>query len=203
MAEMLTFYEQNPNEKRLQKAVAILEGGGLLIYPTDTVYALGCLINKPKALVRFEVLKGVRLSRAPLSFLFSSISELSQYVAPIDNSQFRMLNRYLPGPYAFILPAAKKMPRPFEKRKTIGCRIVSHPLIEMLLPLLSAPLLTSSIHDPDEIIDYTTDPEELFLQWNDKIDLMMACGYGGNNPSTVVDLSEEPFKVVRQGVGKL
>ena len=203
MAELLTLYEQNPNEKYLQKAASALEMGGLLIYPTDTVYALGCLTNKPQALARYEALKGVRLAQAPLSFLFSSISELSQYVAPIENDQFRMLNRYLPGPFAFIMQAAKKLPEPFEKRKTIGCRIVSHPVIEKLLPLLSAPLLTSSIHDPDEVIDYTTDPEELFLQWNDKIDLMIACGYGGNNPSTVVDLTVEPFEVVRQGTGIL
>jgi len=203
MAEILTLYEQNPNEKYLQKAASVLESGGLLIYPTDTVYALGCLINKPEALARYEALKGVRLSQAPLSFLFSSISELSRYVAPIENGQFRLLNRYLPGPFAFIMPAVNKLPKPFNKRKTIGCRIVAHPVIEKLLPFLSAPLLTSSIHDPDEVIDYTTDPDELFLQWNDKIDLMISCGFGGNNPSTVIDLTEDPFKIVRQGAGIL
>jgi len=202
MAELLTVFEQNPNEKYLRKAATILEEGGLLVYPTDTVYAIGCLVNKPKALKRFEVIKGVRLSHAPLSFLFSSISELSNYVAPIDNGQFRILNRYLPGPYAFILPAAKKMPKPFEKRKTIGCRIVAHPVLEKLLPMLSAPLLTSSIHDPDEVIDYTTDPQELFWQWQDKIDLMLACGYGGNHPSTVIDLTSEPYTVIREGLGE-
>lgn len=203
MAELLTLYENNLNQQHINKVVAVLEAGGLIIYPTDTVYALGCLINQPTALARFEKIKGVSLAKAPLSFLFSSISALSNYVAPIDNAQYRFLNRYLPGPFAFIMQAAKKMPKPFEKRKTIGCRIVDHRVLEALLAQLSAPLLTSSIHDPDEVLDYTTDPQDLFLQWSDQIDLMIDCGYGGNNPSTVVDLTVSPPETIRQGAGIL
>ena len=114
-----------------------------------------------------------------------------------------MLNQYLPGPFAFLLKAANQLPKPFEKRKTIGCRIVDHPFLECLLPLLSAPLITSSLHDPDAFLDYTTDPQELFVRWSEKIDLFIDCGYGGNKPSTVVDLSESPFSIIRQGLGEL
>lgn len=203
MAEFLSLYGKNLNQKDIEKIAEVFENGGLVIYPTDTVYALGCLSSNASALKRFEKIKGVRLIHAPLGFLFSSISELSKYVSPIDNTQFRMLNQYLPGPFAFLLKAANKLPKPFEKRKTIGCRIVDHPFLESLLPLLSAPLITSSLHDPDTFLDYTTDPQELFVRWSEKIDLFIDCGYGGNKPSTVVDLSESPFSIIRQGLGEL
>ena len=116
---------------------------------------------------------------------------------------FKLVKRLFPGPYALILEAAPKLPKPFQKRKTIGIRISEHPILKTLLPLLSAPLITSSLHDPDEILDYTTDPESLFERWESKIDLMLSDGYGSNIPSTVIDLTKNPFEVIRKGAGEI
>jgi tRNA threonylcarbamoyl adenosine modification protein (Sua5/YciO/YrdC/YwlC family) len=198
-----TLYSKTPNPKILEEAAEIIHNGGLVIFPTDTVYGLGCLSTHSKALERFAKIKGVKLDRAPLSFLFEDIREMSQFVAPMNSSVFKLIKKTLPGPYAFILNAAQKLPKPFHKRKTIGVRISNHVVLRHLLPLLDAPLITSSIHDLDEIINYTTDPEILFNDWEDKIDLMLSDGFGGNNPSTVVDLTETPFRVIRQGLGKI
>ena len=141
--------------------------------------------------------------RQPLSFLFQDIREISKIVAPVNSQTFKLIKRLLPGPYTLILNAMQKLPKPFEKRKTIGVRISSHSFLKSLLPLLKVPLITSSLHDPDEILDYTTDPEALFEQWKSKIDLMISDGYGSNIPSTVLDLSVNPFKLIREGAGKI
>lgn len=202
MAEYITLYSNSPNPKVLAHIVEVLNRGGLIIYPTDTVYALGCLSNNIKALDRFAKIKEVKLEQAPLSFLFQDIRELSQYVAPMDAPTFKLVKKLLPGPYALIMTAAQKLPKPFAKRKTIGVRISNHLILKQLLPLLDAPLITSSLHDPDEILDYTTDPETLFQRWENRIDVMLADGYGGNVPSTVIDLSVQPFEVIRVGAGE-
>ena len=203
MAEYITCYSEKPNPKHLQKTVKILENGGLVIFPTDTVYALCCLSNNSEALEKFSKIKGVKLQQAPLSFLFQDIREISKIVAPMNSQTFKLIKRLLPGPYALILNTMQKLPKPFEKRKTIGVRISSHSFLKSLFPLLKVPLITSSLHDPDEILDYTTDPEALFEQWGSKIDLMISDGYGSNIPSTVLDLSVNPFKLIREGAGKI
>ena len=202
MADFISIYSTSPNPKDLHHAVKILENGGVIIFPTDTVYGLGCLSTNVKALDRFAKIKGVKLEQAPLSFLFEDIRALSDYVAPMNSQTFKLVKRLLPGPYAFIMHAASKLHKPFQKRKTIGVRISEHPVLQQLLQLLSAPLITSSLHDPDEILDYTTDPETLFQQWESRIDLMVSDGYGNNIPSTVIDLTNEPFEVIREGAGE-
>ena len=201
MAELFTIYPNSPNIKLLHKAAEALNAGALMIYPTDTVYAMGCLSNHPAALEKFARLKNIKLIHAPLSFLFDDLSALSHYVAPIDSATFKILKRCLPGPFAFIMQAARKLPKPFQKRKTIGVRISNHPILKQLLPLLNAPLITSSLHDEDSILDYTTDPSLIFEQWQDKIDLMIDAGFGDNIPSTVVDLTVHPFEILRTGKG--
>lgn len=203
MADFINIYSKKPNPKVLIRVVNILKNGGVIIFPTDTVYGLGCLSNNSNALARFSEIKGVKLEHAPLSFLFQDIRELSNYVSPMTSQTFKLVKRLLPGPYALIMRAQPKLPKPFQKRKTIGIRISSHPLLQVLLPLLETPLITSSLHDPDEILDYTTDPENLFEQWESQIDLMISDGYGNNIPSTVLDLSSDPFNVVREGAGKV
>ena len=203
MADFISIYTNTPNPKDLLQAVRVLENGGVIIFPTDTIYGLGCLSNNLKALDRFAAIKGVKLEQAPLSFLFEDIRSLSDYVAPMNSQSFKLVKRLLPGPYALIMHAANKLHKPFQKRKTIGVRISNHPLLQELLKLLSAPLITSSLHDPDEILDYTTDPENLFQQWEPQIDLMLSDGYGNNIPSTVLDLTTEPFEVIREGVGEI
>ncbi|MDG1652706.1 MAG: L-threonylcarbamoyladenylate synthase [Flavobacteriaceae bacterium] len=203
MADFINVYSETPNPKDLLRVIKILNKGGVIIFPTDTVYGLGCLSNNLSALDRFAKIKGLRIEQAPLSFLFQDIRSLSNYVAPMNSKTFKLVKRLLPGPYALIMNAAQKLPKPFQKRKTIGVRISNHPVLQSLLPLLEVPLITSSLHDPDEILDYTTDPENLFEQWESKIDLMLSDGYGNNIPSTVLDLSTDPFEIIREGAGEI
>ena len=203
MAELRTLYSNNPNPKHIEEAARILNQGGLIIFPTDTVYGLGCLSNNKKGLSRFAKIRDVKIELAPLSFLFQDIRELTNYVQHMNSTTFKLVKKLLPGPYALIMNAAPKLPKPFHKRKTIGVRISSHVVLQQLLPLLDAPLITSSLHYPDEILDYTTDPEVLFQQWESKIDLMLSDGYGQNIPSTVLDLTEEPFQIIREGLGEV
>ena len=203
MADFINVYSETPNPKDLLRVTKILNKGGVIIFPTDTVYWLGCLSNNLSALDRFAKIKWLRIEQAPLSFLFQDIRSLSNYVAPMNSKTFKLVKRLLPGPYALIMNAAQKLPKPFQKRKTIGVRISNHPVLQSLLPLLEVPLITSSLHDPDEILDYTTDPENLFEQWESKIDLMLSDGYGNNIPSTVLDLSTDPFEIIREGAGEI
>lgn len=202
MADLLKFYQSKPNHKLLKKAAHVLEQGGLIIYPTDTVYALGCLSNNIDGLKRFANIKQIKLDKAPLSFFMRNFSDLSNYVRPLDNSTFKLLKRCLPGPYTFILPCLK-LQKPFERRRSIGIRMAHHPILEALMDLVTAPLITSSLHDEDEILDYTTDPSTIYEYWENNIDLMLEDGYGGNIPSTVVDLCGTEPQLVREGKGDL
>ena len=202
MAERLKFYESKPNLKFLKKAADILNRGGLIIYPTDTVYALGCLSNNINSLQRLASIKEVKLDKAPFSLFIRDFSDLSRYTKPLNNSTFKLLKRCLPGPYTFILPCLK-LQKPFEKRKSIGIRIANHPILEGLMDLLKAPLITSSLHDEDEILDYTTDPDLIYERWENNIDLMLEDGFGGNIPSTVVNLCGNEIEIIRQGKGDL
>ena len=200
-SKLRTFYSQPLNEKYLKEAALVLEQGGMIIFPTDTVYALGCLSTKNESLNRLAKIKGVKLERAPLSFIFKDIREMASFVLPMTSKVFKLIKRLLPGPFTFIMPAAKKLPFPFQKRKTVGVRISDHPVLKNLLPLLSSPIVCTSIHDSDRILEYTTDPEELLLRWDNEIDLMLSYGYGSNIPSTVIDLTVLPFKILRKGAG--
>ena len=202
MAKVFKFFNSNPNQKKINEAAELLEKGGLIIYPTDTVYALGCLINQQKTLKRLADLKGLNLEKAQFAFFVKNFDLLSNYVRPIDNPSFKLLKRGLPGPYTFILPTLK-LPKPFQKRKSIGIRISDHPILNELLGLLTVPLITTSLHDTDKIIDYTTDPAVIFERWGKNIDLMMDDGFGGNIPSTVIDLCKKEPVVIRKGKGPL
>ena len=202
MAKVFKFFNSNPNQKKINEAAELLEKGGLIIYPTDTVYALGCLINQQKTLKRLANLKGLNLEKAQFAFFVKNFDLLSNYVRPIDNPTFKLLKRGLPGPYTFILPTLK-LPKPFQKRKSIGIRISDHPILNELLGLLTVPLITTSLHDTDKIVDYTTDPAVIFERWGKNIDLMMDDGFGGNIPSTVIDLCKKEPVVIRKGKGPL
>lgn len=201
MAVLHSLYPSSPNVKIIKDVAKALIAGALVIYPTDTVYALGCLSSNYKALGRLAKLKKVKVEQAPFSFLFSDMSELSSYVQQFDSSTFRLLKRTLPGPYTYIMTGTRKLPKPFDKRKSIGIRISDDPILKILLPLLPAPLITTSLHDKDQIIDYTTDPEVIFEEWSDVVDVMIETGAGGNQPSTVIDLTEGEPVVVRIGKG--
>ncbi len=202
MAEILKFYQSKPNLKSLKQAASLLEKGALIIYPTDTVYALGCLSSNTEGLQRLAKIKEVKLDKASFSFFMRDFNDLSRYVKPLDNATFKLLKRCLPGPYTFILPSLK-LSKPFEKRKSIGVRMANHPILESLMDFLKVPLITTSLHDEDEILDYTTDPDLIYERWESKIDLMLEDGFGGNIPSTVIDLCGTTPEIVREGKGNL
>ncbi|MDB4643595.1 L-threonylcarbamoyladenylate synthase [Flavobacteriaceae bacterium] len=201
MAILHSLFPSSPNTKIIKDVAKDLIGGALVIYPTDTVYALGCLSSNHKALSKLAKLKEVKVEQAPFSFLFSDLSELSGYVQHFDSATFRLLKKTLPGPYTYIMSGSKKLPKPFDKRKSIGIRISDDPILKVLLPLLPAPLITTSLHDKDKIIDYTTDPDVIFEEWGDIVDIMIETGAGGNLPSTVIDLTQGDPILIRKGKG--
>lgn len=203
MAEFVRIYEQNPNPKEIKRVVDILKKGGLIIYPTDTVYGLGCDITNAKALERIARIKNVKLEKANFSFVCHDLSNLSDYVKQIDTSTFKILKRALPGPYTFILPGSKTLPKAFKKKKTVGIRVPNNAIALEIVRELENPIVSTSIYDEDEIIEYTTDPELILEKWDSLVDLVIDGGFGGNEPSTIIDFSEgEPF-VVREGKGSL
>ncbi|WP_299013715.1 L-threonylcarbamoyladenylate synthase [uncultured Polaribacter sp.] len=202
MAQFLKIYNENPNPKEIEKAVKILKAGGLVIYPTDTVYGLGCDITKTKALEKIAKIKGVKLEKANFSFICNDLSHLSEYVKQIDSSTFKILKRALPGPYTFILPGSNNLPKVFKKKKTVGIRIPDNTIIRTLVAELGNPIISTSIRDEDDILEYTTDPELIFEKWQNRVDLVIDGGYGDNEASTVIDLTEEPT-LVREGKGSL
>tara|TARA_B100000767_G_scaffold132068_1_gene125440 strand:+ start:1668 stop:2288 length:621 start_codon:yes stop_codon:yes gene_type:complete len=203
MATLHSLYPSSPNSKIIRDVSKALISGALVIYPTDTVYALGCLSSNVKGLGRLAKIKNVKVEQAPFSFLFSDMSELSVYVKQFDSSTFKLLKKTLPGPYTYIMESSKKLPKPFDRRKSIGVRISDDPILKILLPLLPDPLITTSLHDKDKIIDYTTDPSIIFEEWSSLIDLMIETGPGGNLPSTVIDLTQEEPALVRIGKGSV
>lgn len=203
MATFLRIYEENPNARDIEKAVAILKRGGLIIYPTDTVYSLGCSITNIKALERVAQIKGVKLEKANFSFVCHDLSNLSDYVKQIDTSVFKILKRALPGPYTFVLPGAKSLPNPFKKRKTVGIRVPDNAITLELVKQLGNPIISTSIYDEDAVIEYTTDPELILEKWGNIVDVVIDGGYGDNVPSTIIDLSHDTPEVVREGKGTL
>ena len=203
MAEFVRIYEENPNSREIEKVVAILKRGGLIIYPTDTVYGLGCDITNIKALERIAKIKGIKLEKANFSFVCHDLSNLSDYVKQIDTSTFKILKRALPGAYTFILPGAKTLPNPFKKKKTVGIRVPDNNIALDIVKQLGNPIISTSIHDEDEVLEYTTDPELILEKWDNLVDLVIDGGYGDNEPSTVIDLSEDEPIVIREGKGSL
>lgn len=203
MAELLKLYSENPHPRTLDKVVDVLKRGGLVIYPTDTVYALGCDVKNTKAMERIARIKGVRLERAQFSFICHNLSHLSDYTAQLDATTFKLIKRYFPGPYTFILPSNKALPHPFKKRKTVGIRVPDHPIALELVKRLGNPIVSTSIHDEDDIIEYTTDPELIYEKWQKDADVVIDNGFGGNIASTVIDLTQNPPLVVREGKGQI
>ena len=203
MAQFIKIYEENPNPKQITKVVEVLKKGGLIIYPTDTVYGLGCDITNTRALERIAKIKGVKLEKANFSFVCHDLSNLSDYVKQIDTSVFKVLKRALPGPYTFILPGAKSLPVAFKKKRTVGIRVPENNIALEIVRELGNPIVSTSIHDEDEILEYTTDPELILEKWNNLVDLVIDGGYGGNEASTVIDFSEGDPVIVREGKGSL
>ena len=203
MAKYIKIYNENPNPKEVDKVVTILKKGGLIIYPTDTVYGLGCDITNTKALEKIARIKKVKLAKANFSFICNGLSHLSDYVKQIDTPTYKILKRALPGAYTFILLGNNKLPKAFKRRKTIGIRVPDNTIIREIVKELGNPIVTTSIYDEDDVIEYTTDPELIFEKWQHLVDAVIDGGYGGNQPSTVIDLSTEAIEVVRVGKGSI
>jgi tRNA threonylcarbamoyl adenosine modification protein (Sua5/YciO/YrdC/YwlC family) len=203
MAQLIKNYEDNPNQKEIKKVVDVLKRGGLVIYPTDTVYGLGCDITNVKALEKIARIKGVKLEKSNFSFICEDLSNLSDYVKQIDTTTFKILKRALPGPYTFILPGSKNLPHPFKKRKKVGIRVPNNAITLNIVKQLGNPLVSTSIRDEDVVVEYTTDPELILEKWSSLVDIVIDGGYGGNEGSTIIDLSEEEPVVIREGKGSL
>ncbi|MFT6934986.1 MAG: tRNA threonylcarbamoyl adenosine modification protein (Sua5/YciO/YrdC/YwlC family) [Maribacter sp.] len=203
MAEFIKIYEENPSPKEISRVVQVMRKGGLIIYPTDTVYGLGCDITNTKALEKIARIKGIKLAKANWSFICPDLSNLSDYVRQIDTATFKILKRALPGPYTFILPGNNNLPKDFKKKKTVGIRVPDNSIARALVVALGNPIVSTSIRDDDDVLEYTTDPELIFEKWENLVDVVIDGGYGGNVGSTIIDLSGGYPEVVREGKGSL
>ncbi len=203
MAQYIKIYPENPNEREIAKVVNILREGGLIIYPTDTVYGLGCDITNSKALERIARIKGIKLEKANFSFICYDLSNLSDYVKQIDTSTFKILKRSLPGAYTFILPGNNNLPKEFKKKTTVGIRVPDNNIAREIVKALGNPIVSTSIHDEDEMLEYSTDPELIFEKWQNLVDAVIDGGYGDNTPSTIVDLSGAEPEIIREGKGDI
>lgn len=203
MAELLKIYDENPSQKHINKVVETMRNGGLVIYPTDTVYGLGCDITNTSALEKIAQIKGVKLEKANFSFICEDLSNLSDYVKQIDSATFKILKRNLPGPYTFILPGNNNLPNVFKKKKTVGIRVPDNNICRSIVSNLGNPIVSTSIYDDDEVIEYTTDPELIKEKWDKLVDIVIDGGYGDNSPSTVIDLTTAEPEVIREGKGSV
>lgn len=199
---LIKIYPENPNPKEISLVVDVLKNGGLIIYPTDTVYGLGCDITNAKAVEKVARFKNVKVEKSNFSFICIDLSQLADFSKPISNQVFKLLKKYLPGPFTFILNANSNVPKYFKgKKRTVGVRIPDSPIILEIVRVLGNPIMSTSIHDEDDILEYSTDPELIHEKFKDIADLVIDGGYGHNIPSTIVDCTEEVPVIVRQGKG--
>ncbi len=203
-AMLVRIYNDNPNPKSIDQAVEILRKGGVIIYPTDTVYGMGCDITNQKAIERVCAIRGLKPDKSNLSFICYDLTDISQYTKPFDTAVFRVLKKALPGPFTFIFNASSQVPKLLSsKKKTVGIRIPDNNIVRDIVKALGNPIVTTSIHDEDEIIEYSTDPELIYEKYQEKVDLVIDGGFGDNVASTVVDVTSGEFEVIREGKGDL
>jgi len=201
---LIKIYPENPNPKYIRKVVDMLEKGGIIIYPTDTVYAMGCDVRAVKTIEKIARFKGMNPLNPDLSLIFHDMSQLSDYTIIRDNNLFKLLKRNLPGPFTFIVQANSQIPKMFRnKKKTVGIRIPSSSIILEIVKELGRPVVTTSVHDQDMVLEYTTDPELIHEKYRDFADIVVDGGYGNNEASTIVDCTADEFIIVRQGLGEL
>jgi len=203
MAKFIKIYNDHTDQILIDEVVETLRNGGLVIYPTDTVYGLGVDINNSKAIEKLARLKEKKVDQANFTFLFPDLSNLSEYTKQIDTGTFKILKKAFPGPYTMILPANNNLPKVFKKRKTFGIRIPNNSIIQKIINQLGRPIVNISIKDEDEVVEYTTDPELIYEKWRKKVDIIIDGGYGDNNPSTVIDLSNDEPEIIREGKGNI
>ena len=203
MAKILKIYPDNPQESFIVEVVKTLQKGGIIIYPSDTVYALGCDINNIKAMEKLAHIKKMKLDKAQFSIICNDLSHLSDFTRPIDTAVFRILKNNVPGPFTFILEANKNLPLAYKGKKTIGIRVPDHPVPQLIVQKLGHPIASTSIKDDDEILEYSTDPELIAEKYDHLADIVIDSGYGDNMASTIVDLTSGEPEVLREGKGVL
>ncbi len=198
---LLNIHPENPDPKRMNQVVDCLRGGGVIIYPTDTVYSIGCDLMNPKAVTRVAQLKGLKPEKANFSLICFDLSHISEY-ARIETPDYKLMKKSLPGAFTFILNASSKVPKIFKSnKKTIGIRVPDNSIARELVRLLGNPLIATSVHDDDEVLEYTTDPELIHEKYNQQVDIVINGGFGNNEASTIVDLTTGAPEIVRQGIG--
>jgi len=202
-AKLIKLYPENPDPKKLDQIVGVLKEGGVVIYPTDTVYGIGCDIFNHKAIERVAKIKNLKPEKANFAFICHDLSHLSNY-AKVSTPVYKIMKRALPGPFTFILPATSAVPKILNnKRKTIGIRIPDNNIVRSLVQLLENPILTSSIVDEDDVLEYSTDPEFIFEKFQNLVDVVIDGGNGENVASTIVNFESDQFEIIRQGLGDL
>ncbi len=201
---LIKLYNDNPNEREIRRIAQKLREGAVIIYPTDTIYGIGCDITQAKAVERIAKIKGFSVEKSNLSFICSDLSHLSTYAKPISNEVFKLMRKSLPGPYTFILEANNNVPKYFKgKKKTVGIRVPDNNIIRNLVEELGNPILSTSVKDDDEVLEYITDPELIHEKFEALVDLVIDGGYGDNQPSTVIDCTSGQPELVRAGKGKI
>jgi len=204
MTQFITITPSEIDEDALSLAIECLNSGGVLIYPTDTIYAMGCSLKYPQAIERMARIKDIRTDKAVFSLIFYDFAEISEYTRPVNTAIYKLMKRCLPGPFTFILNANSHISRLMNtRRKTVGVRIPDNNIILRLVERIGCPIVSTSLHDEDEIVKFPTDPLEIFNQYEDKVDMVIDGGYGHNEESTVIDCTSEEPLLVRQGAGLL
>lgn len=201
---LIKIHPKNPGSRQIKSVVECLYDGGIIIYPTDTVYGLGCDIYKSKAVEKIAFIKGIKKEKANFSFICHNLSQLSDYTKPISNEIYKLMKTNLPGPFTFILNANNKVPKLFQsKKKSVGIRIPDNDIVSEIVKELGNPIMSTSIHDEDEIIEYTTDPELIHEKYKNIVDIVIDGGYGDNEASTIVDCTTDEIMILREGKGIL
>ena len=199
---LVKLYEQNPNQREIDRIVKILRDGGIIIYPTDTVYAMGCDALNVRAVEQICKFKGIDPQKANLSIICYDLSSISEY-AKVNNTVFKLMKKNLPGAFTFILNATSNLPKIYKNRKEVGIRIPDNNIIRSIVNELGNPILSTSVRAKDDLLEYATDPELIEEEYGDQVDLVVDGGYGGSEPSTIVDCTGDDIEIVRQGKGEL
>lgn len=203
-AEFIKLYPENPEIKKIERIVEILKDGGVIIYPTDTVYGMGCNIHNQRAVERIAQIKGIKPKKHNFSFICYDLSNISEYTRALSTPVFKVMKKALPGPYTFILEANNSVPKILNSnKKTVGIRVPDHSIPRLLVKELGYPILTTSIHDEDEVVEYSTDPELIYEKYRDLVDVVIDGGYGKNVASTVLDCTGPAIEIVREGLGPI
>ncbi len=203
-ADFLSIHPETPEYRKIAEVVSVLQKGGIIAYPTDSVYNFGCSLDSKRAIEKLAKLKQIKLKKANFSLVCSDLKSIDEYTNPFSRSVFKALNKNLPGPFTFILNASNRIPKLFDSnKKEIGIRIPDNEICLEIVKQLGVPLVTSSIHHEDEIVEYITDPEQIFQNFQHQLDLIVDGGIGNNQPSTVVDCTNDDLEILRQGIGEL